>query len=190
MSGHRLVHLRIGYIGRLLWWNFKPYINGGEFYVPLLLRRTLLKKINRWWIIMFGVFTSSVRAQWVGSHFYTVFLFYYYFQRFPELVQQHTVERWLPIHACCINGHVHVMELLLKYTYPPHLMQKFRWVWILSRLKRHGVIVVCSLCRICKQAENRKAVQWNLSSRTPLITNKSVHEQICRKQTSRMTSGV
>jgi len=53
-------------------------------------------------------------------------IFFFNFQRFPELVQQHTVERWLPLHACCINGHVHVMELLLKYPYPPHLMQKFR----------------------------------------------------------------
>jgi hypothetical protein len=28
------------------------------------------------------------------------------------------------------------------------------------------------------QVEKRKPVQWNLGSRTPLITNKSVHEQI------------
>jgi hypothetical protein len=34
-------------------------------------------------------------------------------------------------------------------------------------------------------------VQWNLGSRTPLITNKSVHEQIFRrKKKSRVTNGV
>jgi hypothetical protein len=33
-------------------------------------------------------------------------------------------------------------------------------------------------------------VQWNLSSRTPLFTNNSVHEQIFRAKKSRMTNGV
>jgi hypothetical protein len=33
-------------------------------------------------------------------------------------------------------------------------------------------------------------VQWNLGSRTPLFTNNSVHEQIFRAKTSRMTNGV
>jgi transposase InsO family protein len=33
-------------------------------------------------------------------------------------------------------------------------------------------------------------VQWNLGSRMPLITNKSVHEQIFRKKKSRVTNGV
>jgi hypothetical protein len=32
--------------------------------------------------------------------------------------------------------------------------------------------------------------QWNLGSRTPLFTNKSVHEQIFRSKTSRLTNGV
>lgn len=42
------------------------------------------------------------------------------------ILQQHTVERWLPIHACCINGHVSVLELLFNFPYPSHIMQKFR----------------------------------------------------------------
>jgi ankyrin repeat protein len=37
-------------------------------------------------------------------------------------VQQQTVEKWLPVHACCINGHVAVLELLLKFPYPPRVM--------------------------------------------------------------------
>jgi hypothetical protein len=36
----------------------------------------------------------------------------------------------------------------------------------------------------------RSQIQWNLGSRTPLITNKSVHEQIFRKKKSRVTNGV
>jgi hypothetical protein len=36
----------------------------------------------------------------------------------------------------------------------------------------------------------RILVQWNLVSRTPLFTNNSVHEQIFRAKTSRMTNGV
>jgi hypothetical protein len=33
-------------------------------------------------------------------------------------------------------------------------------------------------------------IQWNLGSRTPLIMNKSVHEQIFQKKKSRVTNGV
>uniref|UniRef100_A0A8D8E4R7 non-specific serine/threonine protein kinase n=3 Tax=Culex pipiens TaxID=7175 RepID=A0A8D8E4R7_CULPI len=46
-------------------------------------------------------------------------------QRFPELVQQLTVERWLPFHAACINGHCPVVELLIKHVYPEELMSSF-----------------------------------------------------------------
>jgi ankyrin repeat protein len=46
--------------------------------------------------------------------------------RFPELIQQHTVERWLPIHASAINGHVTVLELLFQFPYPAHVLRKFR----------------------------------------------------------------
>lgn len=44
---------------------------------------------------------------------------------FPELVRVPTVERWLPIHAAVIGGHVTVLELLLGFSYPPHLMETF-----------------------------------------------------------------
>ncbi|KAL3278816.1 hypothetical protein HHI36_016337 [Cryptolaemus montrouzieri] len=46
--------------------------------------------------------------------------------RFPELVQQHTVERWLPIHACCINGHATVLSLLFSFPYPSQILRKYR----------------------------------------------------------------
>ncbi|XP_076373717.1 leucine-rich repeat kinase isoform X2 [Tachypleus tridentatus] len=46
-------------------------------------------------------------------------------KKFPELVQVPTVEHWLPIHAAAINGHCHVLELLLKFPYPSYVMQKF-----------------------------------------------------------------
>ncbi|XP_022246027.1 leucine-rich repeat serine/threonine-protein kinase 1-like [Limulus polyphemus] len=46
-------------------------------------------------------------------------------KKFPELVQVPTVERWLPTHAAAINGHCHVLELLLKFPYPSYVMQKF-----------------------------------------------------------------
>lgn len=36
------------------------------------------------------------------------------------------MERWLPIHACCINGHVSVLELLFHFPYPQHVLRKFR----------------------------------------------------------------
>lgn len=47
-------------------------------------------------------------------------------KKFPGLVQVPTVEKWLPVHACCINGHVGVMDMLLKYDYPPELMITYR----------------------------------------------------------------
>lgn len=46
-------------------------------------------------------------------------------KKFPELVSEPTVEKWLPIHAACINGHVGVMEALLKFPYPPTVMTKY-----------------------------------------------------------------
>ncbi|KAK9885098.1 hypothetical protein WA026_009320 [Henosepilachna vigintioctopunctata] len=46
--------------------------------------------------------------------------------RFPELVQQHTVERWLPIHTCCINGHASVLTTLFNFPYPSNILRKYR----------------------------------------------------------------
>ncbi|XP_052899999.1 leucine-rich repeat serine/threonine-protein kinase 1 [Anopheles moucheti] len=46
--------------------------------------------------------------------------------RFPELVQQVTVERWLPFHAACINGHCAVVELLIKHPYVDELLGAYR----------------------------------------------------------------
>lgn len=48
-------------------------------------------------------------------------------ERFPELVQQLTVERWLPFHAACINGHCSVVELLIRNQYPEELMSSYRY---------------------------------------------------------------
>ncbi|ETN67521.1 Leucine-rich repeat kinase [Anopheles darlingi] len=47
-------------------------------------------------------------------------------ERFPELVQQVTVERWLPFHAACINGHCAVVQLLIGYPYAEHLLSSYR----------------------------------------------------------------
>lgn len=54
--------------------------------------------------------------------------------KFPELVQELTVERWLPLHAACINGHTTLVELLLNYPYPQELLSTLRdesgeWEW-------------------------------------------------------------
>ncbi|KAG1714290.1 Leucine-rich repeat serine/threonine-protein kinase 1 [Nymphon striatum] len=47
-------------------------------------------------------------------------------KKFPQLVQVLTVEKWLPIHAATINGHIDILELLLKYPeYPQSLMIDF-----------------------------------------------------------------
>lgn len=47
-------------------------------------------------------------------------------KKFPELVQQCTVEKWLPIHAACINNSVQIMETLLKFPYPKDLLTTYR----------------------------------------------------------------
>ncbi|XP_022171675.1 leucine-rich repeat serine/threonine-protein kinase 1 isoform X1 [Myzus persicae] len=47
-------------------------------------------------------------------------------KKFPDLIRQTTVEKWLPIHAACINGNIQVLELLLKYPYPPNVLIKLR----------------------------------------------------------------
>lgn len=46
-------------------------------------------------------------------------------KKFPELVQQTTVEKWLPFHAAIINGHVAIVELLIKFNYPEHVLITF-----------------------------------------------------------------
>lgn len=48
--------------------------------------------------------------------------------RFPELVQLHTVEKWLPIHAACINGHTALLDLLFQFNYPTKLLKTFEIV--------------------------------------------------------------
>lgn len=47
-------------------------------------------------------------------------------------MQQATVEKWLPIHAACINGHHNVVEALLKFQYPSHIFTKFRLVNLMT----------------------------------------------------------
>lgn len=49
------------------------------------------------------------------------------FQKFPDLIRQTTVEKWLPIHAACINGNINVVDLLLKYPYHPSTLIKLRY---------------------------------------------------------------
>lgn len=46
-------------------------------------------------------------------------------KQFPQLVQQMTVEKWLPFHAAVINGHVAVVELLIKFNYPESVLMTF-----------------------------------------------------------------
>ncbi|KAH9381093.1 hypothetical protein HPB48_010765 [Haemaphysalis longicornis] len=44
-------------------------------------------------------------------------------EHFPELVREPTVERWLPVHAAALGGHVAVLEQLLGHAYPSHLQR-------------------------------------------------------------------
>ena len=46
-------------------------------------------------------------------------------KKFPELVQTTTVEKWLPSHGCCIQGHYQVLDILLKHQYPSIIMKKY-----------------------------------------------------------------
>lgn len=41
-------------------------------------------------------------------------------------MRQFTVEEWLPAHAAAINGHLSVIELLLKHPYPAEVLTTFR----------------------------------------------------------------
>uniref|UniRef100_A0A6A7FVB2 non-specific serine/threonine protein kinase n=2 Tax=Hirondellea gigas TaxID=1518452 RepID=A0A6A7FVB2_9CRUS len=47
-------------------------------------------------------------------------------KKFPCLASVCTVEKWLPLHACIINGHNSVLALLLTFPYPLHCMLSFR----------------------------------------------------------------
>lgn len=55
-------------------------------------------------------------------------------EKFPEMVQHRTVERWLPFHAACINGFISIVEILISHEYPEEMMTTFRdptgkWEW-------------------------------------------------------------
>lgn len=44
------------------------------------------------------------------------------------------MEKWLPIHAACINGHIELLELLINFHYPEYLYSTYRdeegiWEW-------------------------------------------------------------
>lgn len=41
------------------------------------------------------------------------------------MLQQETVEKWLPLHAACIGGHAQLVTLLLDYEYPPDLLSTY-----------------------------------------------------------------
>ncbi len=46
--------------------------------------------------------------------------------RFPELIDTLTVERWSTLHACCINGHAAIFDLLLRREFRPELLKTLR----------------------------------------------------------------
>jgi len=46
--------------------------------------------------------------------------------KFPELIRQLTVEKWSPLHACCINGHSSIFEMILKHQFPKALVRTFK----------------------------------------------------------------
>lgn len=46
-------------------------------------------------------------------------------KKFPALIRQCTVEKWLPIHAACLGGHVKVLEFLLNFKYPQEFLVKY-----------------------------------------------------------------
>ncbi|KAI1294731.1 Leucine-rich repeat serine/threonine-protein kinase 1 [Halotydeus destructor] len=47
-------------------------------------------------------------------------------EKFPELASVQTVEKWLPLHAAAINNHVDIVEQLLKFNYPSHLLKTYQ----------------------------------------------------------------
>jgi hypothetical protein len=56
-------------------------------------------------------------------------------------------------------------------------------------LRRVSVFITRHIAAVNPRRKTNFEIQWNLGSRTPLITNKSVQEQIFRKKkTSRVTN--
>lgn len=56
---------------------------------------------------------------------YFVLLIPKYLQKYPELIQHTTAEKWLPTHACCLQGHYQILDLLLKFDYPSGILKKY-----------------------------------------------------------------
>ena len=45
---------------------------------------------------------------------------------FPYLINGLTVERWSPLHAAVINGHVSTLDFMLRFTYPKECLKTVR----------------------------------------------------------------
>lgn len=47
-------------------------------------------------------------------------------KKFPNLISGLTVERWSPLHAAVINGHLSTLDLIFRFTYPKECLKSVR----------------------------------------------------------------
>ena len=47
-------------------------------------------------------------------------------QKYPELIQAPTIDGVLPLHEVCAHGHLDILQLLLHYSFPDHVMKTIK----------------------------------------------------------------
>nr|XP_018906420.1 PREDICTED: leucine-rich repeat serine/threonine-protein kinase 1 isoform X2 [Bemisia tabaci] len=100
-------------------------------------------------------------------------------KKFPELVQQCTVEKWLPIHAACINNSVQIMETLLKFPYPKDLLTTYRdgdWEFTLPFDINMKDVTGQNVLYLASFLGNSKMVEILLKFRVKAVRIKDVNE--------------
>ncbi|KAF2362731.1 Ankyrin repeat [Trinorchestia longiramus] len=102
-------------------------------------------------------------------------------KRFPGLASVYTVEKWLPLHACVINGHLSVLTLLLSYPYPPHCLTTFRdrngrWQYQFGFDCNWRDVTGQSALYLASYCANHKMVELMLKLRVPALKIKTREE--------------
>ncbi|KAA0183484.1 hypothetical protein HAZT_HAZT011028 [Hyalella azteca] len=102
-------------------------------------------------------------------------------KRFPGLASVYTVEKWLPLHACIINGHMNILTLLLSYPYPPHCLTTFRdktgrWQYQFGFDCNLRDVTGQSALYLASYCANHKMVDLMLKLRVPAVKIKTREE--------------
>lgn len=95
----------------------------------------------------------------------------YLLDKFPEMTQLTTVENWLPYHAAVFNGHIEIVDMLLNYSYPEHVLQTFndpsgqyeyRFAFNPNELDASGQTALYTACLLGNRELVERMLDWKV----------------------------